>query len=153
MLELINESNSNIFDKLVQDYEDEFSSITGKKKNQDGKYSIDVNWHIPNIGYYWREDSNILGFCIVDSVDGYSDIAEFYVIPAYRKNKIGQNMAFAVFNQHLGPWQVRQILGAELAKRFWRRVINEYTNGNYAELQMDDPTWGQVVCQRFTCQN
>ena len=47
MLELINESNSHIFDELVQDYEDEFSSASGKKKNQDGKYSIDVDWRIP----------------------------------------------------------------------------------------------------------
>jgi len=153
MLELINESNSHIFDELVQDYEDEFSSITGKKKNQDGKYSIDVDWHIPNIGYYWKEDSNIVGFCIVESIDGYSEIVDFYVIPAYRKKMIGKNMAFAVFNKHPGPWQVRQILGDELAKKFWRRVIGDYTNENYTELQIDDPTCGRRVCQRFNNQN
>jgi hypothetical protein len=43
MLELINESNSYIFDELAQNYEDEFSPTSGKKKNQDGKYSIDVD--------------------------------------------------------------------------------------------------------------
>ena len=37
MLELINESNSHNFDELAQDYEDEFSPNSGKKKNQDGK--------------------------------------------------------------------------------------------------------------------
>lgn len=152
MLQLIDESNSSIFDKLVQDYEDEFSSITGKKKNQDGKYDLDVDWRSPNIGYYWQEDSNIVGFCIVDSVDDNLDIGEFYVVPAYREKGIGQNMAFAVFSQHPGPWQVRQIVHAELAKRFWRRVINDYTAGDYTESQVDDPTWGQVICQRFTSQ-
>ena len=35
MLELINESNSHIFDELAQDYEDEFSPTSGKKKNQE----------------------------------------------------------------------------------------------------------------------
>src|ERR1700722_19603774 len=102
MLELISESNSRIFDKLVQDYEDEFSSISGKKKNQDGKYSIDVDWHIPNIGYYWKEGSRIVGFCIVEAIEGYSEIVDFYVIPAYRKKMVGKKMAFAVFNKQPG---------------------------------------------------
>lgn len=39
MLELINELNSHIFDELAQDYEDEFSPTSGKKNNQEGKYS------------------------------------------------------------------------------------------------------------------
>jgi len=153
MLELINESNSYIFDELVQDYEDEFSSITGKKKNQDGKYSIDVDWHVPNIGYYWKEDSTIGGFSLVESIDGYFEIVDLYVIPAYRRKMIGKNMAFAVFNKHLGPWRIRQILGSELATKFWRRVIGDYTNENYTELQIDNPPWGMSVCQIFNNQS
>ncbi len=149
MLERINEQNCTIFDELSQDYEEEFSRITGKKKNADGRYSVDVDWRSPNEGYYWRVDSSIVGFCTMDSIDGHFDIGEFYVIPAYRKNGTGREMAFALFNRHSGLWQVRQIQGAELAKKFWRRTIREYTNENYTELEMDDPTWGQVVCQRF----
>ena len=75
MLELINELNSNIFDELVQDYEEEFSSITGKKKNQSGKYSLDCDWRTPNFGYYWNDGKNVMGFCIVDFInllDGFS---------------------------------------------------------------------------------
>lgn len=149
MLKPIEESHSYIFNELAQDYEEEFSLITGKKKNHEGKYSLDVDWRPPNIGYFWQEDSHIVGFCIVDKVDGVWDIAEFYVIPAYRMKKIGKKMAFSVFHKHPGQWQVRQILGAESAKKFWRRIINDFTRGNYIELQMDDPKWGQVVCQRF----
>lgn len=118
ILKLINESNSHIFDELVQDYEDEFSSITRKKKNQDGKYSIDVDWRIPNIGYYWKEGSKIVGFSIVESIDGYSEIVDFYVVPAYRKKMVGKNMAFAVFNKHPEPWRVRQIPSSEVATNF-----------------------------------
>ena len=73
MLEPINESNSHIFDELAQDYEDEFSSTSGKKKNQNGKYSIDVDWRIPNVGYYWKEGSKIVGFSIVEPIDDYSE--------------------------------------------------------------------------------
>ena len=152
MLELINESNSHIFDELAQDYEDEFSPTSGKKKNQEGKYSIDVDWRIPNVGYYWKEGSKIVGFSIVESIDGYSEIVDFYVVPAYRKKMVGKNMAFAVFNKHPGPWRVRQIPGSEAATKFWRRVIGDYTNENYTELQIENPPWGLSVCQQFNNQ-
>ncbi len=149
MLELINESNSPVFDELVQNYEDEFSSLTGKKKNQEGKYSIDVDWHIPNVGYYWKEGSKIVGFSIVESIEGYFEIVDFYVVPSFRKKSVGKNMAFAVFNKHPGPWRIRQIAGSDEATQFWRRVIGAYTNGNYTESQIENPPWGLSVCQKF----
>lgn len=149
MLELVNESNSQFFDTLVQDYEAEFSSITGKTKNQEGKYSVDVDWHTPNIGYYWKEASHIVGFCLIEPIDGYFEIVDFYVIPAYRRKKIGKNMAFAVFDTHPGPWQVRQLLGSQSSTTFWKKVIGAYTHETYTELQIDDPRLGRAVCQRF----
>lgn len=152
MLELINESNSYIFDELAQNYEDEFSPTSGKKKNQDGKYSIDVDWRTPNVGYYWKEASQIVGFSIIEPIDGYSEIVDFYVVPAYRKKMVGKNMAFAVFNKHPGPWRVRQIAGSEAATKFWRRIIGEYTNGNYTESQIENPPWGLSICQIFNNQ-
>ncbi len=152
MLELINESNSYIFDELAQNYEDEFSPTSGKKKNQDRKYSIDVDWRTPNVGYYWKEGSKIVGFSIIEPIDGYSEIVDFYVVPAYRKKMVGKNMAFAVFNKHPGPWRVRQIPGSEAATKFWRRVIGEYTNGNYTETHIENPPWGLSVCQQFNNQ-
>ena len=65
---------------------------------------------------------------------------------------VGKNMAFAVFNKHPGPWRVRQISGCEAATKFWRRVIGEYTNGNYTESQIENPPWGLSVCQQFNNQ-
>jgi predicted acetyltransferase len=152
MLERINKQNSALFDKLVQEYEDEFSYITGKKKDENGNYAIDVSWHEPNIGYYWKEGSKVIGFCIKTFINGYSDIGEFYILPHYRNKRAGHKMAFAVFNKHPGSWQVRQIERAELAKIFWRRVINEYTKGAYIEEEANDPKWGRVTCQRFESQ-
>ncbi len=62
---------------------------------------------------------------------------------------VGKNMAFAVFNKHPGPWRVRQIPGSEAATKFWRRVIGNYTNENYTELQIANPPWGLSICQQF----
>lgn len=150
MLEQIEKSNQNFFEVLAQDYEEEFSSITGKQKNQNGKYQIDVDWMYPNIGYLWKEGQTFAGFCILNHVDEYLDVGEFYVDPSYRRLGIGTKMAFELFSTHRGCWQVRQLLKATLAQNFWRKVIFSYTNGHYEEVRIDDPKWGEVICQRFS---
>lgn len=149
MLELINDLNAQFLEEMVQHYEEEFSSLTKKNKNKDGKYNLDTDWKAPNVGYYWKVDSIIAGFCVVDCDSGYLDIGEFYISPEYRKKGAGKAMAYAIFNRYQGNWQVRQIEGADLATAFWRNVIADYTNGNYTESRIDDPVWGTVTCQRF----
>lgn len=89
------------------------------------------------------------GFVLKGMVNGRSDIAEFYILPCYRKRGFGKLLAFAVFDRFPGPWQVRQILGAENALAFWRRTIHEYTHGNYTEDQINDPHWGLITRQLF----
>ena len=66
---------------------------------------------------------------------------------------IGKNMAFAVFNKHPGPWRTRQIPGSEVATKFWRRVIGDYTSENYTELHIENPPWSLSVCQQFDNRN
>lgn len=149
MLEKITSYNSSIFDQLVQEYEREFSSITGKKPDKNGKYALDSDWSSPNEGFYWIENDQVVGFCIKIEIGSSSDISEFYVIPSYRKKGIGERMAFAVFDLFPGKWQVRQIEGAEEAKQFWRKIIRKYTQGNFDEIETEDAYWGTVTCQRF----
>jgi len=153
MLEPITESNCAVFERLAQDYEEEFAPITGKTKQPNGKYSIDVDWHFPNCGYFWKEDSSIVGFVIKDQCGEYSDIGEFYIIPSYRKMGMGKKMAFSIFDHYPGLWQVRQIENADLAKSFWRNVVSDYTKDDYFELELEDLVWGKVTCQRFKSQN
>lgn len=133
----------------LEDYEDEFSSLTGKKKNMEGRYRIDVDFRPPNTGYYWQEDTIIASFSIIEPLDGYNEIVDFYVIPALRNKRVGKKMAFALFDKHRGPWRVRQIPGSEAASVFWRSVIGEYTRGNYSESQIENPPWGLSICQTF----
>ena len=108
MLKKITYLNSSIFDQLIQDYEGEFASITGKKKNQVGKYPLDYDWKSPNEGFYWLEKDEIVGFCVMGNNTGYLDIFEFYVIPAFRGKGIGEKMAFAVFDAYPGNMAVQQ---------------------------------------------
>ena len=162
----ITQENAHIFEVFEQDYESEFSAITKKEPNAEGRFAIEADWGAPNKGFYlFIEDiSNGIqksasgnpvgykpaGFAVRGEIDGRSDIAEFYILPCYRKKGLGKLFAFADFDRFHGPWQVRQISTAVEATSFWRTVIHEYTHGNYAEDQINDPHWGVVIRQRFT---
>ena len=81
-----------------------------------------------------KETNKLLGFVMINTYvqkydEGHS-IAEFMVIPKYRKNKIGKKIAFECFDMYKGNWEVSPSFGSEPAYLFWKRVIDEYTNNN-----------------------
>ena len=88
-----------------------------------------------------KETNKLLGFSMINdymqkSSNGHS-IAEFLIIPKYRKNHIGKRVAFDCFNMYKGNWEVSPSLNNERAYLFWNNVINEYTNGNYRYEEKD----------------
>lgn len=81
-----------------------------------------------------QETNKILGFAMVNqymqkSKDGYS-IAEFMIVPKYRRLKIGKRVAIELFNMHKGNWEVKPSYGSAVALAFWKSVIDEYTQND-----------------------
>lgn len=146
----ITSANAHIFETFVQDYEAEFSAVTRKEPDAEGRFALDADWRPPNKGFYQYEAGKPIGFVIRGQTnENRSDIAEFYILPCYRKKGFGKMLAFAIFDLFPGPWQVRQIPTAVDAIAFWRATIDEYTNGNYTEDQIADAHWGSVIRQCF----
>ncbi|CAM3547702.1 hypothetical protein SABR111722_16140 [Saccharibacillus brassicae] len=42
-------------------------------------------------------------------------------------------MVLTLFNRHQGSWEVHQVESNPGAQVFWKRVINEYTKGQFEE--------------------
>lgn len=146
----ITAENSHIFEVFAQDYEAEFSAITRKEPNAEGRFALEAHWRAPNKGFYQFIKGKPVGFVIRSLTDEErSDIAEFYILPCYRKKGFGKQLAFAIFDLFPGPWQVRQIPTAADAIAFWRATIHEYTEGTYTEDQVNDSRWGSVIRQCF----
>lgn len=79
-----------------------------------------------------KDTNKLLGFVMINTYmqkncNGHS-IAEFMVIPKYRKNKIGKKTSFKCFEMYKGNWEVSPSFGSEQAYNFWEKVINQYTN-------------------------
>lgn len=79
-----------------------------------------------------KQSNKILGFAMINqymkkNTDGHS-IAEFMIIPKYRRLKIGKRVAVELFNMHKGIWEVKPSYDSKSAFLFWKSVIDEYTN-------------------------
>ena len=78
-----------------------------------------------------QETNKLLGFAMVNTnckklPSGYS-IAEFMVLPKYRRSGVGRQAAVACFERFRGSWEVSPAMGSEQAYRFWKSVIGAYT--------------------------
>ena len=97
------------------------------------KYFTDKNRE----AYFIKEkDSNkLLGFAMVNEYvqkcDKGHSVAEYMVLPKYRRKKIGKRVAFEIFNKHKGSWEIKPSYNSQKAYLFWESVIKEYTGGNY----------------------
>lgn len=146
----IHAGNEHIFEVFSQDYEAEFSALTHKEPDVEGRFALDASWEAPNKGFYFLIQGKPYGFAIWNqTLEGRSDIAEFYILPCYRLQGFGRQFAFALFDRFPGPWQVRQIPTAKQATAFWRATISEYTHGDYQEDLIPDAHWGMVLRQSF----
>ena len=81
-----------------------------------------------------EETDKLLGFVMINTYvqkceKGHS-IAEFMIVPKYRRKRIGKKIAKECFEKHAGNWEVSPSFGSESAYLFWKNVIDEYTGGN-----------------------
>lgn len=130
-----------ILRKMLEEYEREISpESNGEYKYFDSYWENDNRWP-----FFIIVDKEIAGFvlvnehCLVNT--GAKNMSEFYIKKEYRKQRIGLQAAFIVFDKFLGKWEVREIIENPKAHEFWLKVIDEYTDGKYEEVVMDNEKW------------
>ncbi len=140
-LELIDISEKNILSQMLNDYQFEISG-----DGSAGYKYLDLYWEKENRHpYFIKVDGEIAGFALVNGhtivCKGASNLAEFYVLSKFRKCGVGRSAAKAVFAKFPGKWEVRQIAENPIAHIFWNKVINEYSNGKFQEITMNNEDW------------
>ena len=93
-----------------------------------------------------RENGKLLGLVLVrriassDNAVAHS-IAEFFILRKYRRQGIGRTVAHRIFDMFPGDWSVAQEEGNHPAQAFWRRVVSEYTQGDFQALHSNNEEW------------
>ena len=85
--------------------------------------------------YFIKNNKDYLGMVFVNEYLKFNKsgkcIAEFLILPRYRRNHIGKQVAYDIFNMFKGDWEVQPMENNPIAYSFWKNIINEYTKGNY----------------------
>ncbi len=108
------------------------------------------------LDHYWIESGRypflirvvgkLAGFVLVRTLDESitsprHSIAEFFILRKYRRQGIGRVAAHQIFDMFPGQWSVAQIENNQPAQSFWRKVISEYTQGNFHEIWSNNEDW------------
>ena len=139
-LEQVGAKDKNILFKLLQYslFEESETDLNemNEKAEFDYKYFDKYFTDKDRFAYFIKEENSgkLLGFAMINQhteifSHGWS-IAEFLIIPKYRRLGIGRKVAFALFNQFKGNWEVSPSFGSKKALAFWKKTISEYCN-NY----------------------
>ncbi len=151
-MEIIQVTDQNIivYNNLAQSYEGEFSKLTEKRPDSEGMFALDTVIGGEVTGYLLYVDDSPAGLAAVRSKEPeHHEVAEFYVVPYFRKQEYGLRFAHEIWSRHAGLWEIKQIEGAEYATRFWNSVIARIDHMEYREDRYEDPYWGRVTRQRF----
>lgn len=104
----------------------EHSSFDGADVARDGRFGysyVDTYWSEPaRYPYLVMVGRQIAGLVLVRTGPPHS-IAEFLVLPKYRRSGVGTVAARTAFAQFPGEWEVRQVANNIGATEFWRRAI------------------------------
>ena len=60
-------------------------------------------------------------------------MAEFFIARPWRRRGVGQEAVRLILDRFAGRWHIKEYLRNPQAVAFWRRVVADYTAGNYQE--------------------
>lgn len=146
----------NILADLLEAYFSELSAFKALGSEEHGKFAykyLDLYWQEPErFPFFIFVGGEIAGFALVNKHSYVKPntraMAEFYILPAYRRQGIGKYSAFQIFDAFPGQWEVAEAERNSLAQLFWRKIIKEYSKGQYTETIMDNQLWRGPI-QKF----
>lgn len=134
----------------MQFYMYDFSEFTGADLESNGLFGgytyLDDYWKEENhrFPYIIKMNERYIGFVFVRIINtegkNYFSIAEFFIMRKYRRKGFGRVVAEQVFDLHKGQWEVYQMETNKPAQAFWRRVILEYSKGQFNERKENGRT-------------
>ncbi|MDD9194656.1 hypothetical protein PVK62_02255 [Aliivibrio sp. S3MY1] len=147
----VNNNNKHVYANLYQGYAAEFSKIIEDKPDENGLFDIypKVEGNVSGYLLYVDDRPAALTAIMEKSAKEY-EICDFYVLPCFRKNKIGKHFIIEIFELLGGAWEIKQVEGADHAVKFWQNVVSDYTVNSYIEDKYLDEKWGLVTRQRFS---
>lgn len=91
------------------------------------------------------------GFALVDDSVSLPEnniwMSQFFVVRKHRRKGLAELAVRTIFDSVRGKWEIGQIPKNLPAQAFWRKVIANYTDGNFTDHVLNDERWqGPLQC-------
>ena len=138
--------------RMLELYQYELSDIWDQDLDEHGDYgyNLDRFWSDKRcVPFVALQGGHYCGFALVDSFvkvgsDGFW-MDQFFVLKKHRRRGVGRSLAFKVFEQLPGRWEVGQMANNIAAQAFWRRIIAQFSDGRFQEHQLTEGWWQGIV--------
>lgn len=134
---------ANLFELYAHDFS-EFHDIELSENGRFGYKNLSLYWSEPSrFPLLIKVDGRLAGFVLVKQGSEISgdaktwDIAEFFVLPGYRRRGVGTVTAHQVWRQFPGAWEVRVMESNGAARSFWERAIAAFTGGSVPSVRVE----------------
>jgi predicted acetyltransferase len=131
-----------ILANLIELYAHDFSEFHDLEMGEDGRFGykhLPLYWQEPNRHpFLVRADGKLAGFVLVKRGSEVSadanvwDMAEFFVLRAFRGRGIGTRIAHEVWRKFPGLWEIRVMEANEPASRFWQSAVTAFAGDTVA---------------------
>jgi len=131
---------------LYEHYVHDMSEWFGLDVRADGSFGYDTGplWRGGNAVFLARLGDRLAGFGVVGSAEKWlgdatiRDVKDLFVLRRYRRQGVGDALAFHLWDAFAGPWLVRVVAANLPALSFWRGAVERYTGGRYDEQPARD---------------
>ncbi len=160
-IKLIRYEDKDVLRQLLQLYRYDSSEFDGHVINQHGFYSYKY------LDHQWTEDyrrpylvkcnGEIAGFALLildvprdfvklSTAEKTNVVSDFFIMRKFRHQGVGKKVAFLLFEQHKGVWEIKQTVTNTPAYQFWKKVITGYLNGQpFREKMFQNGSWNGPV--------
>lgn len=142
-LEKIDNKDKSVLNNMFQLYLHDITASLPMDLNEHGLFEYneidfyfngDENHH----AFFVKVDGKYAGFVLIDDnfmvlkkEKGNYDFSEMFILNAYKNKGIGKEIAIKIFDMFRGNWEVKPVPRSDGAKRFWEKIIKEYTNNKF----------------------
>jgi predicted acetyltransferase len=133
-----------IIKSLLQPYLTELSQFEDHEpdpKDEAGIYLypyLDAYWQeVERFPYLLYSDKSLAGFALVRKEGDHWEMAEFYVLPEYRRRGAGMACATLIFKKHPGSWRIGFNKQNYPSRRLWRKLALALADGFSEEGEAD----------------
>jgi len=138
-------SQKSLIRSFIQDYLTELSQFPDENPDYQDEQGI---FHYPYLDDYWRNperfpfiisyDEKQVGFAFVRKVDDHWEMAEYYVLPGFRRRRLGFSCAAKIIKNHPGLWKIGFNKQNYPSRQLWKKLAHILGHDDIEEGQLDD---------------